>query len=266
MPTADKFSTNGVYNGLSGCVPKVDVSGFDYWITASGYSKDDFDASTEVTQEQIDQSLHKIGLLYWNLYRVTCSTGFLSNPSSTLTEVIVSGWDAIQDPPPPPDPVQPKDRVCGGVRTRYGNTEPIDGGVDLMLFGGIDLRLDTGFARFYKGSIDDESNFIGYGLGLIAFPDGDIVAPIAQASIDAFIDPQSYLGGYCDNYTIFGFKNEYTYVVRNGIHFLWVGIISDDPDANTTTFLDSGQLKAWAEFTTGLDYQAQITGLEFWDY
>ena len=262
MPIAYPFSTLGKLNGLPGCVPKVDISNFDHWITASGYSKDDFDAAIDVTQEQIDQSLHKIGRLYWNLYRITCLTGILSNPNSTLTEVIVSGWDATQDPPPPPDPVQPKDRVCGGVLTRGGNTAPN--------LGDIDLRLDTGFSRMYNGSTDDEANFIGYGGAFIDTAYSiDPTGTIATWYLPVGGDPASHLGGYSTDNFSGGVIYEYAYVDIQGIHFLWLGRVDDpgsvDPDWDQG--VDSETLRAWfRHIPTDTTEQAQITGLEFWEY
>ncbi len=241
MPVAQPFTTDGVFTGMPDCFEKVDVSGFDFWTTASGFNKD---SGGTPTQSQIDQSLQLVGKLFWNLYRITCITGDLDVPSSVETEVVVGN--------------EPVERVCSGSFVSVGDAMPY--------YGNIDLTLNTGFARFYNGSTDDEANFIGYGQGVIAFPGGDIVAPIAQASIDTLIDPQSYLGGYADDDVDAGFKKAFTYVILDGIHFLWVGIIADDPVAGITTFVDSSLLKAWAEFTTGLDYQAQITGLEFWTY
>jgi hypothetical protein len=262
MPIAYPFSTLGKLNGLPGCVPKVDVSGFDYWITASGYSKDDFDASTVVTQEQIDQSLHKIGRLFWNLYRVTCATGNVSIPSSMLNEVIVSGWDAPIDPIQP-DPIQPSERVCSGSLTRGGDTLPN--------LADVDLRLASGFARFYKGDVTDEANFIGYGLSEIDWADftsGGESPTIAQWVVDLFIDPQLLLGGYANDTVGGGREKEFAYVERNGIHMLWLGVILDNSTLGpgVTTHVDSETLRVWLE-NGGVTYeQAQITGFEFWEY
>tara|TARA_R110002167_G_C12594258_1_gene644525 strand:+ start:438 stop:1226 length:789 start_codon:yes stop_codon:yes gene_type:complete len=262
MPTADKFSTNGVYNGLSGCVPKVDVSGFDYWTTASGYNKDSVGA---VTQEQIEQSLHKIGLLYWNMHRVTCATGNVSIPISMLTDVIVSGWDAPNEVTEP-DPIQPSERVCSGSLTRGGDTLPN--------LADVDLRLASGFARFYKGEVTDEANFIGYGLGLIDWAggvsSGSDLAPFAMWVIDFFVDPQSLLGGYSndDIGSGNGRTYEYTYVERDGIHMLWLGAIVEDStlDPSVVTQVKSETLRAWLEDGGVVQEQAQITGFEFYTY
>ena len=259
MPTADKFSSNGLYNGLSGCVPKVDVSGFDYWTTASGYKKD---SSGQVTQDQIDQSLHKIGLLYWNLYRVTCATGNASIPSSLLTEVIVSGWNAPSFDPEP-DPIQPNERVCSGSLTRGGDTLPN--------LGDIDLRLASGFSRMYKGDTTDEENFIGYGLSQIDWADftsGGASPTIAQWVVDLFIDPQSLLGGYANDDVGSGRTYEYAYVEREGVNMLWLGVINDGSTLGpgVTTHVDAETLRAWL-VNGGVDQeQAQITSLELWEY
>jgi hypothetical protein len=263
MPTAYPFSTLGKLNGLPGCVPKVDVSGFDYWTTASGYNKDDFDASTAVTQEQIDQSLHKIGRLFWNLYRVTCRTGYLSNPSSILTEVIVGEWDITElDFDLVSVPIEPKDRGCGGPLSDSGSSVPN--------LGYIDLRLDTGFSRFYNGDTDDEANFIGYGGAFIDTASSfDPNGTIRSAYIPIGGDPESILGGYSTDNFSGGVIYEYAYVDIQGIHFLWLGRVDDpgsvDPDWDQG--VDSETLRAWfRHIPTDTTEQAQITGLEFWEY
>ena len=259
MSVAYPFSTLGKLNGLPGCVPKVDVSGFDYWTTASGYNKDSVGA---VTQEQIEQSLHKIGLLYWNMHRVTCATGNVSIPISMLTEVIVSGWDAPNEVTEP-DPIQPSERVCSGSLTRGGDTLPN--------LADVDLRLASGFSRFYKGDVTDEANFIGYGLSEINWSDytsGGDSPTIAQWLIDVFIDPQSLLGGYANDTVGGGREKDFSYVERGGMHMLWLGVILDSSTLGpgVTTHVDSETFRVWLEDGGVVQEQAQITGFEFWEY
>lgn len=257
MPVATPFSTYGVYNGLPDCLPSVDVSGFDFWTTASGYNKD---SVGEPTQSQIDQSIQLAGKLFWNLYRITCATGQVSIPSSILDEVIVSGWDA-PELEPEPDPIEPEKRVCSGSLTRGGDLFPI--------LADVDLTLERGFARMYDGDTADEGNFIGYGSGLIDWNNiDDEIAPIAQWVIDLFIDPQSHLGGYSNDDVGSGRLYEYTYIEREGIHFLWLGVIDDASTLgpNVESFIDSDNLRVWLEVDEVVEDQAQITGLEFYTY
>ena len=171
MPTADKFSTNGVYNGLSGCVPKVDVldrgdgNPYDFWITASGYSKDDYDASVDVTLSQIDQSLHDIGRLYWNLYRLELDC-YVVNGNPPTYELIIDGTIDQSG-----TAIQPNERVCAGSQTILGD-QLID---EVAVIADLRLGSNQGFARLYTGVTTDEDNFIGYGLGEAAFAAGKFI-------------------------------------------------------------------------------------------
>jgi hypothetical protein len=260
MPIAYPFSTLGKLNGLPGCVPKIDVSGFDYWTTASGYNKDSVGA---VTQEQIDQSLHKIGWLFWNLYRITCATGYVSIPGPVLTEVIVGEWTIIESEFDLVSvPIEPKARVCGGTLSDSGSSAPN--------WGDIDLRLDTGFSRMYKGDTDNEANFIGYGGAFIDISSSlESNGTIRTANIQIDGDPESILGGYSTDNFSSGVNYEYAYVEVDNIHFLWLGSVDDrgsvDPDWEGG--VDSETLRAWARhIPTDTTRQAQITGLEFWEY
>jgi len=254
MPTADTFTTLGVFNGFPSCVAKVDVSSYDKWTTLGGFNKD---SGGVPTSAQVRDS-HKIAVrLYWNLYRVTCETGDVSVPSSILSEVIVSGWDAPNEAQEP-EPIQPNERGCSGSLTRGGDLLPI--------LADVDLRLSTGIVRMYN-----KSNFVGYGLGLIDWDNavqGEDLAPIAQWVIDVFVDPQSLLGGYSNDDVSSGILYEYTYVVRDGIHMLWLGSILLDSELSPglTTHIDSATLRAWLEDGGSPSSQAQITGLEFYTY
>jgi hypothetical protein len=270
MPVAQPFTTDGVYNGFPSCFPKVDVSVFAKWTTFSGYNKDDSDALTAVTQAQIDQSLQLAGKLFWNLYRVTCDTGNVSIPASILSEVIVSGWDAFSLEPEP-DPIEPVGRICEGVITRGGDLQPILADVGLGQGGPFTT---AAFARFYDGDTTDEDNYVGIGSGQIDWADGVSrgydLAPIAMWVIDLVIDPQSFLGGYSNDDIGIGngYTYEYTYVEREGIHFLWLGAIVDDSvlGPGVVTQVDSETLRAWLENSGDVEDQAQITGLDFYTY
>ena len=170
MPEARPFSTNGVYNGLSGCPPSVDVSGFDYWTTASGYNKDSVGSPT---QSQIDQSLHNVGKLFWNLHKVNVDTFYDTN---TLTEQFVTGIEngGVDDA------IQPDERVCGGSLSTDN--------VDEFAIGQIDLLQTSGMVRMYNGATTDETKFIGYGFGLVDFLEENDGAIKTSANDGLFID------------------------------------------------------------------------------
>ena len=185
-------------------------------------------------------------------------SGFTSSASPPVTEVIVSGWDAVAFPPEPqPDPIEPEQRVCKGVLTRGGDTFPN--------LADVDTRLENSIVRMYNGDEGDEENFVGYGLGKINWLNPiDDLAPIATWVIDLAYDAQSRLGGY-SNDDITGWKYEYTYVEVDGIHCLWLGVIANDSPPSLT-YLDSANLRAWGEADGEIETEARIIGLDFWDY
>jgi len=252
MPVAYPFSTLGKLNGLPGCVPKVDVSGFDYWTTASGYNKDDFDASTAVTQEQIDQSLHKIGRLFWNLYRLELNTyGELFDGQDfvleSLTELIIKGDED--------DAIQPKDRVCEGSISEDGVAGKISAVAKLLLD-----PIDAGFVRMYKGDRDDEENFIGYGLGEVnRFAGSPLETYIAEVGVaEAFVG----LGGFKRNETDSARTHHYSYVTINGIDMVFYGFVKNLNAGETPQFINNPPTSAYE----GFGFQAEITSLEMWEY
>ncbi len=240
MPTADKFSTNGAYNGFPSCFDKVDVSEFDFWITASGYNKDD--SAQAPTQSQIDQSLQAAGKLFWNLHKVTLDTFY---DEWSFSEQLIG---------------EPNKRVCGGVIRGEVKTD-----LNTFVKTSVDLSQTSGIQRFYNGATTDEANFIGYGFGLI-----DLEAGIYQAdsTISTSADDLDvthslvWLGGYGMDYDT-GHTDVYEYVERSDIHFLFAGHAQGswaEVDAETL-------MAKTSNFQNDAIYtKAQITGLEFWDY
>ena len=244
MPTADKFSTNGVYNGFPSCFQKVDIRGFDFWITASGYNKDD--SAQAPTQAQIDQSLQAAGKLFWNLHKVNVDTFY---DEWSLSEQFVTGIDngVVADA------IEPRERVCGGS---LSINLDIDRNIPIIR-GEIST---TDIHRFYNGATTDETNFIGYGFGLI-----DLEAGISQASSTIATSADDldvthslvWLGGYGMDYDT-GHTDVYEYVERGGIHFLFAGHAQgswEDVDAETL-------MAKTSNFQNDAIYtKAQITGL-----
>ena len=246
MPVAYPFSTLGKLNGLPGCVPKVDVSGFNYWTTASGYNKDSVGA---VTQEQIDQSLHKIGRLFWNLHKVNVDTFY---DTSSLSGQFVTGIaNGISS-----DTIQPRERVCEGSLS----TDDVDG----RALGQIDLRLPSGMVRMYNGATT-EANFIGYGFNLIDFENG------TSSTIETFADDGVaanslvQLGGYSMNYTT-SETEVYEYVQRGGIHFLFFGHAGVAGIGGYTEEVTAATLTAETKNAGVTVTKAQIISLDFWEY
>ena len=251
MPTADKFSTNGVYTGFPSCFDKIDVSEFDLWTTASGYNKDD--SAQAPTQSQIDQSLQAVGKLFWNLHKVTLDTFYdewsLSEQFVTVTEN--GGVD---------DATEPSERVCGGFVSFSAKTD-----LNTFVKTLVDLTQASGIQRFYNGATTDEANFIGYGFGLI-----DLEAGIYQADSTIFTSADDldvthslvWLGGYSMDYDT-GHTDVYEYIERSDIHFLFAGHAQGswaEVDAETL-------MAKTSNFQNDAIYtKAQITGLEFYTY
>ena len=126
MPIAEPFSTNGAYNGFPSCFDKVDVSGFDFWITASGYNKDD--SAQAPTQSQIDQSLQAAGKLFWNLHKVTLDTFY---DEWSFSELSIE---------------EPNKRICGD-----GSRGEVKTDLNTFVKVIVDLSQTSGIQRFYNG-------------------------------------------------------------------------------------------------------------------
>ena len=247
MPVANPFSTHGVYNGFPSCFVSVDVSGFDFWTTASGHNKDSVGAPTE---NQIDQSLQAVGKLFWNLHKVNVDTFYTT---STLSEQFVTG----QENGDVDDAIEPSERVCGGSLS----TDEIFP----IIEGQIDLRQTSGMQRFYNGSTTDEANFIGYGFGLIDF-ENLVKSTIYTESDDGnVVNSGVQLGGYSANYTT-SETEVYEYIERDGIHFLFFGHAGVSGIGGFTEEVTAATLTAETKYDGVVYTKAQITGLDFYTY
>lgn len=162
MPTATPFTALGRGNGFTFCPNKVDVSGYDYWVTLGGYKKTD---TSDPTQAQVNLSLKNAMQLFWNLDGWTGRLYFNDSSSSyeiTSLSMKNGDWtvgndeyyanklDGTQVDEPDFDP---KDRVCykSFQATKYASYP----------YSGISLR--GTFVRMYNGATSDEDNFVGYG-------------------------------------------------------------------------------------------------------
>ena len=167
MPTATPFTALGRGNGFSFCPNKVDVSGYDYWVTLGGYKKTD---TGDPTQAQVNLSLKNAMQLFWNLDGWTGLLSFVGvgDPSSEITSLSMKNgdWtvgndgyyanklDGTQVDEPDFDP---KDRVCyKSFEVEKMVEDPISG----IFLGGAPVRM-------YNGDTSDEDNFVGYGFDQI---------------------------------------------------------------------------------------------------
>jgi hypothetical protein len=274
MPETDKFTAIGAFNGFpaSSCIERIDVTDFDRWTTFSGFKKE---ATEDVTNLQISESLRLAGKMYWNLYKLKTDT---INPDVTaeIPDVEITGqhWD-IFNGDPQPDAVEPLDRVC-----TLSNTYITD---DVVL-SSVASSLASNIVRMYLGDIDDEDNFIGHGMGLVTFGDFSIpvnqgVVPIITASGifgtvnevvievvlgghgNELLDPESYLVLGYDYVAVIDDTEE----IADPIHFVFMGKSVKDVGEQIVGVVDPSELSAVATQFTSV-YRAKIDGFEFYTY
>ena len=140
MPTATKFVSDGRGNGFPFCLEKQDVSSYDLWTTLGGTQK-----GATVTDAEKNLSLENAMKLYWNFY--DCS--FTSSASSSFGSASLSGIDDVNK--------EPIERVCLAL---ISNTDSDSSSGGQSLTATYSVSLD----RYYDGSVDDESNYVGIGI------------------------------------------------------------------------------------------------------
>jgi hypothetical protein len=152
MPEATPFNAlgEGGNGALPNCLPKVNVTLYDLWSTASGYNKDDYDGAVPLTPVSIDASLVAVCKLYFNsrLAVVDGSYEDEDGPVSSVTEVQV-GVDTVGDIIP-----EPKSRTCFSANNTRGQSSD----------GSVSVQIHAAVYRMYAGLTTNEDNFIGYGL------------------------------------------------------------------------------------------------------
>ena len=159
MPTTDRFAHLGFFPY---CPEKVDVSGYDYWTTLGGFKKGD---SGTPSDTQIEDSLRNAMSLFWNLYQITGSSqGQNNRPTPTITNVTNMDQIGKGVPLETVEVFTPIDRMCitGEIGNQFieGYERDAQGSRGSSLIS-VELRPE----RLYNGSTDNESNFIGYGIG-----------------------------------------------------------------------------------------------------
>jgi len=112
MSEAESFNALGMGNGFPFCPDAIDVVEFEtenddegiglvtHWITLGGYRKADFDASTPVTDEQIELSFQNAMKLFWNLEKMVGEISYSPAPAEVNELVFTEA---------------PKDRVCNAT-------------------------------------------------------------------------------------------------------------------------------------------------------
>ena len=151
MPTATSFTALGKGNGFPFCVTnKINVSFASYdWITLGGTRK-----GNNPTKAEIQTSFVNAVKIFWNTNELLCSVE--SSKTSTPLPSIIYRKGFLN---PTTNPEEPKDRVCERDNGLYINVYAV-GPANGTKSGVIDLRI----ARMYNGDVNDEDNFLGYGL------------------------------------------------------------------------------------------------------
>tara|TARA_R110002153_G_scaffold254050_1_gene412362 strand:+ start:616 stop:1620 length:1005 start_codon:yes stop_codon:yes gene_type:complete len=199
MPTATPFKALGAGNGFGKCLSRVDVSsdlsyteyynnhgaelgGTKYWVTLGGVS------SGSASQAQINLSFANAMKLYWNMYSVkagslTATSEITSNQflgSSGSSYGTQSGWPGDSTSVSASnliavikqsDPVNanvfidspPKARASNaGHLSTSGNLERDR--INTLMESSCSIGSSIAIIRMYNGSVDDENNFVGYGV------------------------------------------------------------------------------------------------------
>tara|TARA_R110000796_G_C14456386_1_gene424010 strand:+ start:114 stop:953 length:840 start_codon:yes stop_codon:yes gene_type:complete len=186
MPTATSFTALGRGNGFSFCPAKVDVSGYDNWVTLGGVS------SGSATQAQINTSLVNAMKLYWNLYSATASFTATWTDGNLSFDKSLANHQYVITP-------EPRRRLCEGItqpaQSSTGMTEAEydqTGGVGCGTFGSFKIFHPV---RMYNGSTSNTSNFVGYGIRDLFNGSalGDHLEGVA--SVNATVKVSSYLNG-----------------------------------------------------------------------
>jgi len=166
--------------GFDSCVPKFDVSGYDYWTTFSGVSK----TNPAATPALIHESRVLAMKLYWlgKKANVTCKYKFTDDPekSRTATELGYDEYDISGSEVSADNSWEPTDRVCGLPRNWdcEPNPDPFFpddcyswAPVQIYTGEGSDIYLRlfpvfrpyNGVLAMYNGDKNNEDNFVGFG-------------------------------------------------------------------------------------------------------
>jgi len=251
MLTAQKFSTQGLRNGLPFCPFEFDVTDFDHWTTLSGYNKD---STEDPTEDDINNSLIAAMKMFWNWHGISAEASFNNdqyNRSGTATDVELD------------TSLEPKTRVCpfdfyaknqDDLAVIRISNDPLYGGFEIV--------------RMYNDSV-----FVGYG---ISGYDYEIAVSRAGgsragASVNLYsarnelTNPSSYQ------------VEDFAYVTLDGISFVARAYTELNTDVGNTT--ESSATRNAAELTasasqtlssrtTTYNYSAEanITGLTFYTY
>jgi hypothetical protein len=265
------FSALGAGNGFTQCVPRVDVSDFDRWITLSGHKKGDGEASKASKKESFEKAM----FLFWMLRRVDLFGKLVTEgeqPTDPKDE-----WELDQlrlllgqfDDPPEPEEIEPFQRVCIGFSTGFLETEPaID--PEEIIPAQVQALLVFQISRMYDGATDDEDNFVGYGFGGILEPSFVLVeAPVFGGTT---VQSRVELGSFANETDTDGedFIEDQAYVELDGY---WFNVIAKagnngedivgtvDAETLSASVVNNGAVS----FGDTITSEAKVNALEFWE-
>jgi len=247
MPEAEKFNALGAGNGFPFCLPKVDVSGYDYWTSLSGWSKVDTPVDDAAKEQSIKDSLANAMKLFWNVDGYSsgkCISTFDFGDGEKTAEVSfpVGSADATSG-----SLGEPKDRAC--IENPASNSyqvedESSDDVVARVRCGAPEI------VRMYNGDVLDEENFVGYGVK----PNKALYMEAGELA-DWSVELMSYVSIWEPT------EQDHAYTEINQMHFvceIWgykaSGIVMDA--ANRSLYADE----------TNIITEIEITSLDFWTY
>ena len=224
MSEATPFKSDGMGNGFPFCLDAIDVVAFQaenddegygwitHWTTLGGYNKDAFDASTPVTDEQIELSLQNAMKLFWNLEKVTGEASHASSGASVTEMPVTSSPDGGD--------LAPKDRVCLGFG--IGGSVVHNPGPAVAV-----MNASIGIIRMVAGD-----TFLGYGIPALPRTTSGLLYTNgihAGTSYDYPTTPHVALWSMATQDPIN--VGVFAYTIKNGIHFVGYAHSDDAMDA-----------------------------------
>lgn len=277
MPEATSFTALGAGNGFNECLLKVNVSGYDYWTTLSGWSKVSAPADEA---ESIAESRRLAMKFFWNGHALNCDatvSGTLSNDGS-ISRVQVDYTETDWDVPEFDDPIL----IDSGEATPILRTcipsffDDISKSFDVNESdGATQANLGVQAVRaMYDGATTDIDNFIGYGLGFVETRFDGSGALKAQAGLSALANAGVYAGGH--GYTPANTTNDAFdagYVTFEGMElFAYVEAKNTPSDPNITGSVNLSGLSAQCTRQTNsspprsITATASLSSIDFYTY
>jgi len=264
MATAQKFNADGRGNGFPFCVPRVDVSGMEDWITFAGVSK----TSPTTTPALIAQSRRLAFRWYWDAYSITASASIaisgsedgVQDFSENFSGELLAGSiffkfddEVVADSQNPK--TEPFEQACGDI-----SGVPFSEGLGSRVLEyniavtGVarQIRVVSNFGVYalYNGSVDDDGNFKGFAGALI---NETPFVPSGSVAIAATANPGGQarsFGGYAST-NVVSEGAVISYLELSSGHWLLQALQDDQP-----VDLDPGSLTA----------SVSLDSLDFWEY